>query len=347
MISLTEYQKKLSKESIKRVNLIFGEEEYLVKTLIDKLKDLYPLRVIWGDELSLQEFERTILSGGMFGGKEILFVYRSLDLLKWVKDIKRFSSFLEKVKDKFIFFYIEGKLSEKDLQKEPYATISKLGDVISASKLDKKRIRDLVKNKLQKEGINIEDDALEYLLSATSYQLVLLKGETDKILLYGKPKITLEDVKRIVVADLEMGAFEFLDGLFLKDYEKAINSLQSALRFGTHPLQILALLVGYALRLYTAKALMEEGKSLEETLNLLDVKHPFQRLTFKNYLSKNSKEELYDLLRRLYMLDIAIKVYYADPSTSLGNFVIEYMLNEESQYYTEDTGDQDRADLEP
>ncbi|MFN3869983.1 MAG: DNA polymerase III subunit delta, partial [Aquificaceae bacterium] len=253
MISLIEYQKKLSKETIKRVNLIFGEEEYLVKILIDRLKELYPFKAIWGDEISMQEFERTLLSGGMFGGKEILFVYRSLELLKLVKDIKRFSSFLNKVKDKYIFFYVEGKLTEKDLQKEPYTTISKLGDVVNASKLDKKRIRELVKNKLQKGGIIIEEDALEYLLSATSYQLMLLKGETDKILLYGKPKISLEEIKRIVVAEEQMGIFDFLDGLFLKDYEKAMASLQSLLRVGTHPLQILALLVNYALKVYTAK----------------------------------------------------------------------------------------------
>ncbi|MFN3871301.1 MAG: hypothetical protein ACK4MW_07470, partial [Aquificaceae bacterium] len=134
---------------------------------------------------------------------------------------------------------------------------------------------------------------------------------------------------------------------FLKDYEKAMASLQSLLRVGTHPLQILALLVNYALKVYTAKTLIEEGKSLEEALNILEVKYTFQRLSFKNYLSKNSKQDLYNLIKRLYLLDIAIKVYYADPSTSLRSFVIEYMLNEESTYYTEDSGDQNRTDLEP
>ncbi|MFN7065615.1 MAG: DNA polymerase III subunit delta [Aquificaceae bacterium] len=347
MISLIEYQKKLSKDSVKKVNLVFGEEEYLVKTLVERLKEIFPLRIMWGDELSLQDFERTLLSGGMFGGREVLFVYKASDLFKVSQNPKRFSSFLEKVKDKVIFFYVEGKLRDKDLQKEPLFTLSRLGDVISANKLDKKRIRDLVKNKLQKGGIYIEENALDYLLSATSYQLMLLKGETDKILLYGKPKISLEDVKRIVVADIELGVFDFVDGLFLKDYEKSLSSLRSLLRSGTHPLQILTILGNYALKLYTAKASTEEGKSLEEVLNQIEVKHPFQRLSFKNYLNKNSKQELYDLLRRLYLLDIAIKVYYAEPATSLREFVIEYMLNEEGEYYKTDTGNQDRTDLEP
>jgi len=347
VISITEYQKNLSQKTLKRINLVHGEEEYLVKTLLDKLRDLYPVSIIWGDEVSLQDFERTITTGGMFGKEEILFIYKAMDLLGDIKDHKRFAYFLGKVRDKFIFFYVETKLTDKDLQKEPFSTIAKLGDVISANKLDKRRIRELVKNKFQKEGISIEDSALDYLLEATSYQLMILKGETDKLILYGKPKLTLEDIKAVLVADLEMSVFDFADGIFLKDYDKALDSLNAVLRSGMHPLQILTLLANYALRLYTAKSLVEEGKKVEEALSLVDVKHPFQVLNFKRYLEKSSKQDLLSLLKRLYLLDIGIKVYFSDPITSLRNFVVEYMLNEEVIYQETNAGDQDRAELEP
>jgi DNA polymerase-3 subunit delta len=204
-----------------------------------------------------------------------------------------------------------------------------------------------VKNKFQKEGISIEDSALDYLLEATSYQLMILKNETDKLILYGKPKLTLEDIKAVLVADLEMSVFDFADGIFLKDYDKALDSLNAVLRSGMHPLQILTLLANYALRLYTAKSLVEEGKKVEEALSLVDVKHPFQVLNFKRYLEKSSKQDLLSLLKRLYLLDIGIKVYFSDPITSLRNFVVEYMLNEEVIYQETNAGDQDRAELEP
>ena len=89
MISITEYQKNLSQKTLKRINLVHGEEEYLVKTLLDKLRDLYPVSIIWGDEVSLQDFERTITTGGMFGKEEILFIYKAMDLLGDIKDHKR------------------------------------------------------------------------------------------------------------------------------------------------------------------------------------------------------------------------------------------------------------------
>ncbi|MGK0689486.1 MAG: hypothetical protein ABWU22_02270, partial [Aquificaceae bacterium] len=157
----------------------------------------------------------------------------------------------------------------------------------------------------------------------------------------------LEDIKAVLVADLEMSVFDFADGIFLKDYDKALDSLNAVLRSGMHPLQILTLLANYALRLYTAKSLVEEGKKVEEALSLVDVKHPFQVLNFKRYLEKSSKQDLLSLLKRLYLLDIGIKVYFSDPITSLRNFVVEYMLNEEVIYQETNAGDQDRAELEP
>ncbi|MEJ5339318.1 MAG: DNA polymerase III subunit delta [Aquificaceae bacterium] len=346
-MNLLEYQKGLEKRQIKAVNLIHGEEEYVVKTFLDRLRELMPTRILWGDELTPQDLVRAVSTSGMFTGEEALFLYRAEELFKSIKDYRTFISYLERVRGKKVFFYVGYKLTEKDLQKEPFLSLSKLGDVLYAGKLDRRRVRELVKNKLLREGIGIEEEALEYLLDATSYQLMTLKGETDKLILYGKKHITLEDVKAIVLADWEMGIFDFVDAVFFKDYEKALNSLTSILRSGTHPLQILTLLVNYTIKLYTAKVLVEGGQDLEKALSEVDVRHRFQVMNFKKYIAENSSEELRSLLRRLYLLDMGIKVYYADPAQALREFVIEYILHEEGPYYPADTGDQNRADSEP
>lgn len=346
-MNLLEYQKNLEKKRIKPVNLIHGEEEYLVKTFLDKLRELMPVRTLWGDELNPQDFVRTISTVGMFASEEVIFLYRADELFKSIKDYRPFISYLERVKGKRVFFYVEYKLTDKDLQKEPFLSISKLGEIIYTGKLDRKRIRELVKNKLQKEGIFIEDNALDYLLEATSYQLMTLKSETDKIILYGKKHITLEDVKSIVFVDWELTIFDFVESIFLKDYEKALNSLTSILKSGTHPLQILTLLVNYTLKLYTARVLTEGGQDVEKALSEVDVKHKFQILNFKRYLTENSSEDLYSLLTRLYFLDIGIKVYFLDPAQAIREFVVEYMLHEEGSYYPSDEGNQNRTDSEP
>ncbi|MCS6998160.1 MAG: DNA polymerase III subunit delta [Aquificaceae bacterium] len=347
MISLAEYQKTLGKKEPKAVNLLHGEEEYLIKTFLDKLKEIYRVRVLWGDELTLQDFERLALTGGIFEREETLFVYRSLEFFKGLKDYKQFLSLLERLRNKRVFFYVETGLTEKELQKEPFRSLSKIGEVISARRLDKKRIRELVKKKLQKGGIEVEEEALDYLLEAFSYDLMLLKGETDKLLLYGASQLSLEDIRRVVFAQRERSLFDFLDGILLKDYQKAIEALNSTLRTGTHSLQLFTFLVNSTLKLYTAKVLLEEGKKVEEALTLLDIKHPFQVLNFKKYLERNSKEEIWFLLERLHLLDLNMKVYYSDPAQSIRNFVIEYMLHEEGAYHTADARDYSGVDAEP
>ncbi len=347
MISLLEYQKKLGKGQIKAVNLIHGEEEYLVRSFIEKLREVIPLRILWGDELSLEDFIGFISTTGMFAKEEALFIYMAEEFLKGVKNYKNLISHLERSKGKKVFFYVGYKLSDKDLQKEPFLSLSGLGDVIYTGKLDKRKVRELVKNKFQREGIGIEDSALEYLLEATSYQLMTLKAETDKLILYGKKSITLEDVKSMVLAEPELSLFDLSDGLFLKDYEKALNSINSVLMSGTHPLQVLTFLANYTLKLYIAKTLVEDGWDVEKALSEVDVKHKFQVLNFKKYLTANSIEDLNLLLKKLYLLDMGIKVYYLEPTQALKEFVIEYMLHEEGTYYPADTGNQNRADAEP
>lgn len=330
MIKLEEYQKKLSVGTIKPVNLIFGEEDYLVKAFLDKLRAMHPVKVVWGDELSLYDFINTFTTSGMFSTAYVLFVYNADSFFEEIKDYKAFNSYLQRLGKNKVFFYIKQKLSDKDLQKEPYATISKLGDIIVAGKLDKRKVKDLVLKKFQREGISIEESALEYLLEASSYDLMLLKGETDKLILLGKKSLTLEDIKKTVVLEQELNIFEFLDALFFRNGEKALQALDSLLRSGTPPLQVLAVLVSYSLKLLTLKEAEAKGLPLENLFSELDIKSNFQVMKFKGYLSKNTLEDLWSLVKGLYFLDISLKVFFVNPEKALKDFVVKYLLHEES-----------------
>ncbi|MCS7262764.1 MAG: DNA polymerase III subunit delta [Aquificaceae bacterium] len=347
MTSLLEYQRALDKKPPKILNLVHGEEEFLIKNLVDKLRELYKAKVLWGEELTLRDFKNLALTGGVFESGETFFVYNAQEFFKTIKDHKQFASILTKIRGKRFFFHVGVKLSEKDLQKEPFLTFSQYGEVISASKMDRRRVEGIVRNKLQKSGVSLEEGAFQYLLEATSYDLMLLKGETDKLLLYGEPSLTLEELKSIVFAHREMSLFDLAEGILLGDYGKALEALSANLQMGVHPLQILGLLSNYLLKLYTAKVLTKGGKKPEEALALVEVKHPFQVANFKKYLEKNSQEKLRFLLDRLYLLDLAIKVYYSDPTTALKRFVVELMLHEAGARQQADARDQGGAHPEP
>ncbi|MGB9873551.1 MAG: DNA polymerase III subunit delta [Hydrogenobacter sp.] len=322
-MNLLEYQKGLENREIKPVNLVQVEDEYVLKTFIDKLSNLYEVKILWGDELDRKSFFSVFSEGEMFTKKKrVYIVKRAEELLKSIKDASYFISLTKRLKNVSIFLVVSEKLTKQQLEKEPIKTLLSVGDFLEAKVPNKKKIKEIVKNRFEKEGREIEDQALDYLLEITSYNLMELRNEVDKLLLYKEDRITIDDVKRVCVSNVEYTVFDFLDAFFNRDFEKALLSLSSLLRSGIHPLQIQAVMVSYALKLFS---LVSSGEDKEKAFAELGLTNPYLKHSFKIYAEKFSLEELKQMILRLHQLDMIEKVYFADPEESLKRFVIEYL----------------------
>lgn len=323
-MNILEYQKGLKLEKIKPFNLIYCEEDYLLLVFVEKLSGLAPLRVLWGSELDLQGFLSLLGESGLFikSQRELILVKEGELLLKKLKDPKLIRSLANRMKTKAVFIVLKDKLDKSTLQREPYKTLLELGGFLEAKKLDKRKVREMVKNKVEKAGKKIEEKALEYLLEIAGDDLLFLRGEVEKLILYAEREITLEDVKKVCITQKESDLFEFLDAFFSKDLEKSLLSLSSLFRMGIHPLVILSTLVNYTLRLLTVKK--SQGKT-EDILGELGVKHPFAIHNHKRYLSNFTEQDLERLLERLYWLDISIKIFFNQPEKIITNMVIDYL----------------------
>ncbi|MFN3813012.1 MAG: DNA polymerase III subunit delta [Aquificaceae bacterium] len=327
-MNLLEYQKGLEKRQIKPINLIHGEDEYVIRVFMDKISTLYKLEVLWGDELDRRTLLSRLTEEEMFEKRDrVVFIKRADDFLKTIKDGTYFTSLEKKLRRTKLFLIVLQKLSKQTFEKEPFKSLSILCDVLEAKSPDKKKVRDLVEGKFQKEGIKIEQGAVDYLLEMASYNLMLLKGEVDKLVLYGKKEITLEDVKRLCVLSVEHSVFDLMEAFFTKDLESSLFLLESLYRSGMVALQIQAVLINYALKLFVSKKLVGKGLSKEEALRKVGIRHPYQIHTFKLYMEKLSMGDLSKLISNLYWLDISEKLYSADPEKSLRNLVIEYMTD--------------------
>ncbi|ADC88939.1 DNA polymerase III, delta subunit [Thermocrinis albus DSM 14484] len=342
-MDILEYQKNISIDKIKPINLVIGEEEYLVKTFLEKLSRIASLRVLWGDELTLEDFLNQLGETNLFEGKshEIVVVKNGEEVLKKLKDPKLVLRIARNLKKKKVFFVV-GKVDKRQLEKPPYQTIGEVGDVIEAKKLNSKKVKDLVKRRFEKEGIQIDEDALNYLLEAFSYNLMMLKTEVDKLTLYGK-RITLEDVRRVCVPSGEGSIFDFLEAFFTRNVEKALVSLDTLYRYGVHPLLIQKSLANLVILLYTAVRL-SGGKDMDETLRKLGVRHPYQIKLYKEYISINGEEKLRKLIDGLFWLDFGEKVYYKKPEDTLRRFVIEYLSDAVVRVQEGDEGNQDMGE---
>ena len=327
-MDILEYQKDLEKRALKPVNLIYGEEEYLYRNFLDRLRSLYRVEVLWGDELSKEDLLNRLSEDSLFSlplQKRVLVIREADDFFKKVKDGKYIQTLVKRLKNSYVFFVVFEKLSVQDLEKEPYKSISAVGDVIELKRVDKRRVRELIKSKLEKEGITIDEQALDFLVSAADHDLLKLKNETDKILLLGKKHVTLKDIVKISPWEAQANVFDFLDALFTRSKENAIVSLSSLLRSETQPLQVFAVISNYAIKLYVAHRLIKEGEPVESALQKVDIKHPFQINKFKYYLSRTSELSLKIFISRLNLTDMRMKVFFENPEKALRNLVLEYL----------------------
>jgi len=337
MVSALEYQREaLSKGKIKPVNLIHGDEEFLVRSLRERLEKLYGegFKLLWGDEIDLEELKRSLSDSALFSqtSEEVIFVQDFESLLKRLgrskKGVESLVRLIKRVKRKKLFFVVGKKLKAQELSKEPFRTIASLGDVVVAGKLPKDKVANMVKRKMEREGGGIEPEALELLVDMCDGDLTALKHEVEKLLVYLRGKrATVEVVRRVCTRWGEGGLSQFTDRFFSGDLEGSLRSLEEVLSGGTHALQVLSAISSYAIKLYGIHALLEEGLTEEEAMKAVGVSHPFLRLKLKEHLPKNPKWKVLKLLRELHRTDLEVKTSYKDLGKALRTLITGYLLS--------------------
>jgi len=325
--SIIQFRKDFFEGKVKeRRFLLHGEEQFLVRNFFSKLRETYPsrYRVLWGEETSPEELITHLSGGDLFGGGESFVVLKSPEeFFKKLKKKER-EALLKRLKESpsgFLFLHFEKPLSKQDFQKEPLKSLLSLFTVVKAPKLPKEKVKQTVKNKFKKEGVEIEESALNYLLEKTGYDLQALKGEVEKLLSLSPfvKKITLPLVKEALFPlELEANLFSFVDAFFTGNYREALKLYENLLRTGYHPLQLQKLLSTYLLKLYALS-----GGAQPEKVGL---KSPFLKHKFNLYLKRNPPKRLEELLERLWRADLEQKLYFRPPEESLSELLTELAL---------------------
>ncbi len=333
MFKILSYQKEIfEKGKSKPLVIVHGEEEYLKKAFLGKLKETYgdSLRVLWGDEAELQHLYELSREGSIFsaGADTALVILESEVFFKKFSRGKKKAEELKKrlrnLKGGHIFFFFGTKLTNQDLAKEPLKTLSATGDVVLADRLSLQKVKDTVRKKLEREGGGIEESALELLVSICQGNLMVLKQEVEKLIAYaGKERVTEDTVKRVCFYWDSSSLFDLLDAFYGKDPQGALKAFRSCVLQGLLPIQILASLTGYGVKLYFIKLLLKKGEKLDKAMEKVGIKHSFMKLKFKKFLELWKEEELKDLLQRLYRTELNIKAYFSDPQKELRNLLIK------------------------
>ncbi len=328
------FLKSIEKEDIPQFVLLHGEEEYLVRTIIDKLREKFggSFCILWGDEVELSQLIGELSERDIFSStaRRAVFVMNFNEFLKKISRSKKSMGLLvrtvEGMKGSSLITHFPHRLKPQDLKKEPFSSLTKRGAVVSADRLPARKIEEILRKKFEKEAGGIEEEALRLLISLTGGDLMVLKQESEKLITYaGGRRITLEMVSEVSAPWSRSDAFELVDSLFLGNLEGFLRSLKDLKREGAIPLQLMALITGYGLRLYALARMAEKGADEEKALADLGIKGGFQTAKFKKFLENWKGEKARRLIMSLYTLERSVKTEFLEPFTAMENFALSLL----------------------
>ncbi|MEZ0323858.1 MAG: DNA polymerase III subunit delta [Hydrogenothermaceae bacterium] len=327
-IKAQQFIKEPDIKSLKNVVVVFGNDQLLKSMVLDKIKTLLKPMVFWGDEVSFDTILTQFKVQSLFGDKPSVVIKNASDFISNLskEQIKEFLEVLKDIKNqKVILIFSEEQLP----QKEPYKSIFKISDLITCARLTKSAFISSLKKKFEKEGINIEDRDLEYLASLLNYDLTVAKPEVEKLILYCKDKgeVSREDIDNIITSSSENSIFEFLE-MFLKRNRKVINLYDKLIEKSFHPFQIQTFLANHLEKVLYYKILIINGTSNEEALSKVGVFSPVQKSNITRHSKFMTVDELKEILKMLYLLEVNQKVFYKDIESEAKNFLIKVVKME-------------------
>ncbi|WP_456402469.1 DNA polymerase III subunit delta [Persephonella sp.] len=328
-IKIVQLIKDFNINELQPVNLVIGKEELLKKQLSDKLKAVKgdDIHILWGDETSLNELEEIFSSSSLFSDGNVVVLWDFEGFLKNLKkdSQKKFLDLLRKINSPDRLFLMSDK--EKFPSKEPYKSIKEFAGIIVSPPLSPKGFLLSIKKKIENSGKKIDEKSLLYLSKKFKNDLFYAKQEIEKLLNYvaDKDEITIDDIDAVVIPKVEESVFVFIDKFFNRDPD-AVKIFINLLETTHHPFEIQSLILNQLNKILVFKTLLEEGKPLESIYNQLNIKSPAQKGTVRKLASMLTKDEIINMIKRLYQLEIDQKVYYRDIYDSSVDYIIE-MVN--------------------
>lgn len=317
------------------VIFLHGEDNYRsrekLKEIVSAYKQKNPsqlsFQTIQGKDLDLDRVRNFLETQSMFSEVKLLVV---TDVYNAKKNIKRrLLDLFEKLgvfksKHEVVVVY---ESCAPDKRTKFYKTLTKKGKAQEFQHLKGRGLKDWIKNKVKKRGLNIGPQACKTLMEAVGSNLWQMEQEVDKLASYvlaqGGKEIKPKHVSQCVTPGIETDIFKTIDVLGQRNQKKALALLKKHLVKGESELKILGMFVFQFRNLLRIKDLLQRGTpygKLKEKTGL----HPFV-VKKSASLSKNfTLPELKRIFEKLFELDLGIKTgKIKNPSYALEKFVVD------------------------
>lgn len=251
----------------KQIYLLYGEEAYLRRQYRDKLKSALSPE---GDTMNTHYFE-----GKDVNISQIIDLAETLPFLSERRVIiiensglfksggETFAEYIKTLCETTYFVIVE---SEMDKRSKLYKAISNVGAVVEFATQDENTLMRWILGMVKKEGKQISQQALGYLLNKTGTDMANIKMELEKLFCYclEKEDISLADIDAVCVTRISNHIFDMVNAIADNKQKVALDLYYDLLALKEPPMRILFLIARQCNILLQVKELKKKSLGNKE-----------------------------------------------------------------------------------
>lgn len=315
--------------NLKQVYLLFGEENYLKKQYKDRLTKAL---ISDGDEMNYAYYE-----GKGIDVKEIIdlaetmpfFSERRLIVIENSGFFKNaapvLAEYMKDIPETTYFVFVE---SEVDKRGKLYKAVKDKGRIVELARQDEKTLVRWIYGNVKKEGKQITESSIHYLLSKCGTDMENLQKEMEKLFCYtlDKEVIELRDIDAICTTQITNEIFDMVNAVAEKKQKRALDRYYDLLALKEPAMRILYLLSRQFRLLMEVKEMTGQGydkKSIASKAGL----HPFAVGKYIEQSRRFSQEELRSILEESVDIEERVKTGRLQDVLAVELFIVKYSSN--------------------
>ena len=313
-MKIEELEVELKNKKLHSLYLLYGEETFLLETVLKKIKTNFGelvkgINYILLDESNVQNIISDIETPA-FGYSSNLFKKNKKTTSEKNNELETklanyISENIEILKESIVLVFIEETVENNKLLE----IIDKNGIVCNFEELKPMQISKRLKTICNAYKVNITDANLQLLIENCGTKMQDLINELRKLIEYAGQGGTIDSsaIENLSVKQIDAIIFDLTDNLGKKDIKKAMDVLDGLI-YNKEPIQkILITLYNHFKKLYIVKLAEKYNRNLAESMNLKP-NQMFLTTKYKKQASYFETEALRKILQELINLDLDYKV---------------------------------------
>lgn len=221
-----------------------------------------------------------------------------------------------------------------DSRKKDYKLLTKYNaKIVSFPKMDDKDFTTYASNRLKEEGIEVNTNVLNEIISRCGSDTLLLQQAIEKLKLYGKQNPSLTDVKHLVSLNSEVNVFKLTTAFGLGDVQGCFEAIDEMLLASYDYNAMISMLSKRLRTIFNIKLLYEKGYSNEQIATRMHLNSKGQVYYVLKDSSSMNTTKILQYLNELAIIDQGIKQGELTAKDAFEDFILRNTQRKQVGYY--------------